>query len=142
MNTEIPIHLADQLEAACADVAKAFEHAPEAITAAVPTWPQILDGLHYLCIHIATQGPQPIVVRWAKRSALCVPCDDLAAILPDVVPADECERCGAKTTRFHEALYQVGPALFGTNICCPCHDQVAAGEPALLEDRHPRGGGA
>jgi hypothetical protein len=147
MSAELPVHLADQFDAASAEVRAAFEAAGEIAgdrfecgEVTPPPWAEVLAGLHFMCTHVAYGGPQPFAVRWAKRSALCLDCDRAAGVLPDIVGERECERCGAEAERFHETLYQIGPALFCTNVCGACYTAVGAGEPVLLEDRYPREG--
>ena len=134
----MPVHLADQFEAASAEVREAHARLGALLPLLHPerTWRQRVepcasdDVRAYLlavvldcsavCCHLKRGGPQPAFVRLPLRRADCVRCvRTLRRPPPD--ESDRCDVCGARgVLMFVPFGVRQGPAIIAGDACRSC----------------------
>jgi len=136
--TPAPGHLADQLDAASAEVREAHDRLGVVLPLVAPdrTWHHRIDaspsddvkayllaavlGCAAYCIHLRRGGPQPAFVRLPLRRADCGRCVQIIR-RPPASEDDMCDVCGARgVSIFHPFAVRHGPALIAGDVCSDC----------------------
>jgi len=133
-----PIHLADQFDAAAAEVRAAHDRLGVLLPllALDRTWYQRLDiaasddvrayllagvlGTEASCYHLRHGGPQPAFIRLPLRRADCARCVQTLR-RPPRDEDDRCDLCGARgVVTFVPFAVRQGPALVAGDVCRGC----------------------
>ena len=135
-----PVYLADQLDAAAADVRATHDRLGVLLPllASDRTWYQRLDadastdvrahllasvlGTETYCCHLRRGGPQPVFVRLPLRRADCARCVQTLR-RPPRDEDDRCDLCGARgVVTFVPFAVREGPVLIAGDVCLSCAD--------------------
>jgi len=136
----LPVHLADQFEAASAEVREVHDRLGVVLPLLAPdrTWRHRVEpcasdetraylvagvlGCTTYCCHLRRGGPQPAFVRLPLRRADCGRCVQTLRRTP-IGEDDRCDLCGARgVVTFHPFAVRHGPALIAGDVCPICAD--------------------
>lgn len=136
----VPVHVADQLDAAGREVRMLHDRLGTVLPLLEPhrSWRQRIDpdpsddvrahllaavlGTEASCVHLRRGGPQPAIIRLPLRRIDCTRCAQTLR-RPPAGEADRCDVCGARGVAiFHPFAMRQGPAFVMGDGCPDCAD--------------------